>query len=75
MLGTVREIVMMVLSYTLELMLTESLSKTELMMTCTATVSLDKMNFVKFEKILPQLSVPGGRQALLSTLELPLMGS
>jgi hypothetical protein len=74
-LGMVRKMARMMLSYTLESTLTKRLSKAELMMTCTATVPLDKMNFVKFKKISPQLFVLAGKQALLSTLELPLMES
>jgi hypothetical protein len=74
-LGMVREMATMMLSQALESKLTKILLKAELMMTCTATVSLDETNFVKFEKILAQLFVLGGKQALLPTLELPLMES
>jgi hypothetical protein len=74
-LGRVREMATMMLSQALELKLTKILLKAELMMTCTVMVSLDETNFVKFEKILAQLFVLGGKQALLPTLELPLMES
>jgi hypothetical protein len=74
-LGMVRKMARMMLSYMLESTLMKRLLKAELMMTCTATVPLDKMNFVKFEKISLQLFLLAGKQALLSTLELPLMES
>jgi hypothetical protein len=74
-LGMVREMPRMMPRYALESILTKRLSKAELMMTCNVTVPLDKTNFVKFEKILPQLFVLAGKQPLLSTLELPLMES